>query len=108
MREAEIRSLWSTSGVLINWMLIRAAKSSKEETKIDRRTSIRRSYRIGNQMRLPKQVLDIGQTTVGIHVSKSMNDTTATQIVVFHLPRGANRSFLKARIATSMPKTSVM
>lgn len=70
--------------------------------------SIRRSYRIGNQMRLPKQMLDIGHTTVGIHVSISKSDTTAMHIIVFQLPRGAKRSCRNARISVSIPKTSVM
>jgi hypothetical protein len=63
---------------------------------------------MGNQMRLPKHRLYIGQAIVGIHVSKSRNDTTAMQIVVFHLPRGANRSVLSDLQAISMPNTMVM
>jgi hypothetical protein len=89
-------------------MLMIAARSRQKKTKIDRMTSVRRSYRIGNQMRLPKHRLYIGQAIVGIHVSKSRNDTTAIQMVVFHLPRGANRSDPTDLHAISMPKTKVM
>lgn len=63
---------------------------------------------MGNQMRLPKHRLYIGHAIVGSHVSKSRNDTTAMQIVVFHLPRGANRSVLTDLHAISKPKTMVM
>jgi hypothetical protein len=59
-------------------------------------------------MRLPKQRLYIGQAIVGIHVNKSRNDTTAIQIVVFHLPRGANLSVLIDRRAISMPNIKVV
>jgi len=71
-------------------------------------TRVRRSYRMGNQIRLAKHRLYMGQAMVGIHVSMSKNDTTAMQIVVFHLPRGANRSVLRDLQAISMPKTMVM
>jgi hypothetical protein len=94
--------------VLINWMLIIAASSRQEKTRTHRMESVSRSYRIGNQIRLPKHRLYIGQTTVGIHVSRRSNDTTATQIVVFHLLRGSNRSDLIDLQAISMPNTIVM
>jgi hypothetical protein len=89
-------------------MLMIAARSRQKKTRIHRMESERRSYRIGNQMRLPKHRLYIGQAIVGIHVNKSRNDTTAMQIVVFHLPRGANRSDLVDLQAISMPNTMVM
>jgi hypothetical protein len=108
MREAEMRSFGSTSEVLINCMLIRAAKSKRKKTRMENIISVRRSYRIGKKIRLPKQVLDIGQATVGIHARRSINDITAMQIVVFHFPRGANRSCLKALMAISIPKTKVI
>lgn len=108
MREAEMRSLWSRSGVLINWTLMSAATSSKRKTSTERIDSMRRSYRIGNQIRLPKQVLDIGQTTVGTHVNRSISDTTAMQTDVFQLPRGAKRSCRYALMSVSTPKTNVM
>jgi hypothetical protein len=59
-------------------------------------------------MRLPKHRLYIGQAIVGIQVNKSRNDTTAVQMVVFHLPRGSNRSDLVDLQAISMPNTIVM
>lgn len=65
------------------------------------------SYRTGNQIRLPKQRLYMGHATVGIQVKRSMNAMTPTHIDAFHFPRGANRSYLKARIAISIPKTRV-
>ena len=71
-----------------------AATKSSRKTRIERKISIRRSYRMGNQMSPPKQVFGDGQATVGIQERRSMNDTTAIQIIVFHLPRGANRSCL--------------
>jgi hypothetical protein len=92
----------------MSWMLMVAARRRQENTRIERMTSVRRSYRIGNQIRLPKHRLYIGQAIVGIHVSKSRNDTTAMQMVVFHLPRGANRSDPTDLQAISMPKTIVM
>jgi hypothetical protein len=70
--------------------------------------NIRRSYRIGNQIRLPKHVLDIGQATVGIQVIRSIKDTTAMDIVVFHLPRGRKRSCRNPLMSISTPKTNVM
>jgi hypothetical protein len=108
MREAEMRSFGSTSDVLINCMLIRAAKSKRKKTRIEKIISVRRSYRIVKKIRLPKQVLDVGHATVGIHARRSIKDITAMQMVVFHLPRGANRSCLKALIAISIPKTKVI
>lgn len=62
---------------------------------------------MGNQMRPPKHLLYIGHRMVGSQVSNSRNDTTAMQIVVFHLPRGANRSVLMDLHAISKPKTTV-
>lgn len=85
-----------------------AARRRQEKTKVHKRTSVRRSYRIVYQIRLPKHLLLIGQAIVGIHVRRSRNDTTAMQIVVFHLPRGANRSDRSDLQAISMPKTKVM
>jgi hypothetical protein len=66
------------------------------------------SYLTGNQIRLPKQRLYIGQATVGIHVSSERDETTTMQIVTFHFPRGANRLYFRERSAISMPKTRVM
>jgi hypothetical protein len=85
-----------------------AARSRQRKTRTHKITSIRRSYRMGNQIRLPKHRLYIGQAIVGIHVNKSRNDTTAIQIVVFHLPRGANLSVLIDRKAISMPNIKVV
>jgi hypothetical protein len=108
MREADTRSLCSILAVLISWMLMIAASSRQKKTRTHRMERVRRSYRMGNQIRLPKHRLYIGQAIVGIHVSRSRNDTTARQIVVFHLPRGSNRSDLVDLQAISMPKTIVM
>ena len=63
---------------------------------------------MANQMRPPKHRLNIGHMTVGIQVRRSINETTAIQMVVFHLPRGANRSLRKPLQAVSTPKTKVM
>ena len=87
---------------------MRAAKSRKEETRVMRMTMAMSSYRTGNQIKLPKHRLNIGQMTVGIQVSKLKKATTAMQMVEFHFPRGANRSDLKALIAVSIPNTRVM
>jgi hypothetical protein len=108
MREADTRSLWSILDVLINWILMIAARRRQKKTMIQRMTIIRRSYRMGNQIRLPKHRLYIGHAIVGIHVNKSRNDTTAIQIVVFHLPRGANLSVLMDLTAVSIPNINVM
>ena len=89
-------------------MLIRAAISKRKKIITHRMINVRRSYRMGNQMRLPKHRLYIGQAIVGIQVRSSRKDTTPTQIVVFHLPRGAKRSRLRARHAISIPKIKVM
>lgn len=89
-------------------MLMMAARSRQKKTRMQRMTRVRRSYRMGNQIRLPKHRLYMGQAIVGIHVSRRRNDTTAMQIVVFHLPRGAKRSVLRDLQAISMPKTMVM
>jgi hypothetical protein len=108
MRDADTRSLWSILEVLINWTLMIAARRRQKKTKMHIMTSIRRSYRMENQMRLPKHRLYIGQAIVGIHVNKSRNDTTPIQIVVFHLPRGANLSVLMDLTAISIPNIKVM
>jgi hypothetical protein len=89
-------------------MLIKAASRMKKKTRTLRMTMAISSYRTGNQIRLPKQRLYIGHATVGIHVRRTMKDTTPMQIAAFHRPRGANRSYLKARRAISIPKTRVI
>jgi len=72
-----------------------------------RTTSMSNSYRIGNQIKLAKHRLYIGQATVGIQVRRTRKEMNPMHTVVDHFPRAANRSRLRARIAMSTPKTRV-
>lgn len=89
-------------------MLIIAASSRNVLMKMMRTTVMRSSYRIGNQIRLAKHVLNIGQIIVGIHIISVRKQMNPTRMVVVHLPLGANRSRLRARIPISIPKTRVI
>jgi hypothetical protein len=71
-------------------------------------TKMRRSYLMGNQMRLPKHLLYMGQAIVGIQVSTIKNPAIPIHTVVVHFPLGSNGCDLKARIAVSNPKIKVM
>jgi hypothetical protein len=89
-------------------MLMIAARRRQRKANTHRIMSVRRSYRMANQIKLPKHRLYIGHAIVGIQVARSKTDTAEMQIVVFHLPRGANRSERSDRQAVSKPKTRVM
>ena len=89
-------------------MLIVAAKKTREATRILSNAIEPSLYLSTTQMRLPKQKLNMGKTTVGIQVSSARNPIMPKQINVFHFLRGAKRSCFKDRIAISKPKTKVM
>ena len=63
---------------------------------------------MGNQMRPPKHLLNMGQAIVGTQVSRIMKAITPRHRGVFHFPLGSNRWDWKARKAVSTPNTKVV